>query len=102
MHAVSPPVIETQPIDVEAGPGGTAVFTVVASGRGLTYQWFGPGGVALSDRAGEIEGAATATLSVLDVQPGDAGSYQVRISNGGGFVDSEVVTLSECDRKGAR
>ena len=70
-----------------------ATFTVVASGEGLTYEWFGPGGVALSDSAGEIEGATTATLRILNVQPGDGGEYRVRISNGGGSVDSGRVVL---------
>lgn len=91
--AVSPPTIEEQPEDVRATPGGMATFTVVASGEGLTYEWFGPGGVALSDSAGEIEGATAATLRILNVQPDDGGDYRVRISNGGGSVDSERVVL---------
>ena len=66
-----------------------------ASGGGLTYQWFGPGGAPLSDSAGEIEGATTATLRILDVQPGDAGDYRVRIANIGGSVASDLATLGE-------
>lgn len=82
-----------QPVDATATAGGEARFTVVASGDGLTYEWFGPGGVALSDSAGEIEGATTATLRVPNVRPDDAGNYQVRISNSGGSVDSGRVVL---------
>ena len=90
---IAPPAIVTQPIGAEVRPGGTAVLSVVATGEGLTYQWFGPGGVALADSDGEIEGAATATLRILNVQSDDAGNYQVRIRNAGGFVDSEVVMI---------
>lgn len=71
------------------------MFTVFATGGGLTYQWFGPGGAPLSDGAGEVEGATTATLRILGVQPGDAGNYQVRIANVGGSAASDLATLGE-------
>ena len=60
----------------------------------MTYQWFGPGGVALSDTPGEIAGATTSMLQVINVQSNDLGNYRVRISNVGGSVDSNSVTLS--------
>ena len=66
---------------------------MVASGQGLIYQWFGPGGVNLSDISGEISGATTATLQILNVQSDDLGSYQVHISSAGGSVTSNIVTL---------
>ena len=71
-----------------------ATFTVVVSGEGLTYQWFGPGGVTLSDTPGEIAGATTSTLQIFNVQSDDFGNYRVRISNVGGSVDSNIVILS--------
>ena len=83
--AVAPPVIETQPEDTAVGVGGMATFTVAVSGEGLTYQWFGP--------VGEIAGATTATLQISNVQSSDAGSYRVQVSNAGGSVNSNVVTL---------
>ncbi len=61
--------------------GGTATFTVKASGLVLTYQWFGPDGNALTDSDGEIEGSATATLRIINVESGDAGDYTVVVTN---------------------
>ena len=83
-----------QPTSIVIGGGRSATFTVVASGKGLSYQWFGPGGVAVSDKPREIAGATTATLQIFNVQSDDLGNYQVRISNIGGSVDSNLVTLS--------
>ena len=86
LFPVGRPVIETQPEDVNVGMEGTATFTVVASGEGLMYQWFGPGG--------EIAGATSATLQISNVQSNDAGSYRVRVSNAGGSVISNSITLT--------
>ena len=69
-------------------------FTVTVSGDGVTYQWFGPNGVALSDIPGKVNGTATATLQISDVQSGDVGNYRVRVSNAGGSVNSRLVRLS--------
>ena len=82
-----------QPRTASAGVGGTAAFTVVASGEGLTYQWFGPGGVTLSDTSGEIAGATTSTLQVFNIESNDGGSYQVQVSNPGGSVTSDTASL---------
>ena len=71
---------------------------MVASGEELTYQWFGPGGVALSDVSEEIAGARTSSLQILNIQSDDEGPYQVRVSNAGGSVSSAfiILTISEC------
>ena len=90
---VRAPLIVLQPRMVSVGVGGSATFTVVASGEGLTYQWLGPGGVALSDMPGEIAGATTSTLQIFNIQSNDAGSYQVRVSNTGGSVTSDPASL---------
>ena len=92
--SVALPEIETQPSNVSIGAGGSASFTVVASGQGLTYQWFGPDGVALSDIPGEIAGATTATLQIFNVQSNDTGSYQVQVFNVGGSVNSTSFSLT--------
>ena len=76
------------------GTGASATFTVEASGVGLTYQWFGPRGIIFSDVPGKISGATTSNLQILNTGQEDVGSYQVRISNVGGSVNSTVVTLS--------
>ena len=93
--AVERPVIVSQPTSVAVLAGGTAPFTVDASGEGpLTYQWFGPGGLPLVDVPGEIEGANSSTLRILNAQSNDAGTYRVRVANAGGAVDSAVVSLA--------
>jgi len=56
------PVITTEPMDVVVCEGEPAIFTVVASGLGLTYQWR-LGLVDLID-GGSISGAMTATLTI--------------------------------------
>ena len=65
----------------------------MGSGEELAYQWFGPGGVRLVDTPGEITGATTATLQILNVQLEDFGGYRVRVFNGESFVDSDVAIL---------
>ena len=87
------PAITTQPTSVIVRAGTTATFTVIVSGEGLTYQWFGPDGV-LSDTSGEIAGSSTNTLQILNVQEGDTGNYQVRVVNAAGGVESDVTSLT--------
>ena len=94
LHTAQPPVITTQPIDAAVGFQQAAEFSVVAFGQGLTYQWLGPAGVALSDQTGKIVGATSASLRILNVQQSDIGDYQVRVSNAGGSVTSNVVALT--------
>ncbi len=87
-------MIETQPENVEVERDGNTTFSVVATGEGLSYQWFGPDGEPLSDSDGEIEGATTSTLRIINAGPDDAGDYRVRITNAnGGIVDSDIVVL---------
>ena len=76
------------------GASRSATFTVVAAGEGLTYQWFGPGGMILFDVLGEIAGATTATLQIFNVQSDDVGRYQVQVSNVGGSVNSEFSNVA--------
>ncbi|XP_064388185.1 CUB and sushi domain-containing protein 2-like [Halichondria panicea] len=91
---ITAPEIETQPESVGVEQGGSASFTVEASGAGLTYQWFGPGGVALTDSDGEIEGSTSGTLTVFNAEPGDAGDYTVVVTNSAGSVTSDAASLS--------
>ncbi len=91
---LSGPAIDVQPSDVNAETGGTATFSVEASGEGLSYQWFGPGGNALTDVDGDIEGSNSATLQIINVESGDAGDYTVVVTNSAGSVTSDAATLS--------
>ncbi|MBL9189822.1 MAG: immunoglobulin domain-containing protein [Opitutaceae bacterium] len=66
--------ITARPVSINVNPGQAAVFTVAASGTGLTYQWFKNGGV--------ISGATAASYTIASAQPGDAATYSVRLTSG--------------------
>jgi pectate lyase/pectin methylesterase-like acyl-CoA thioesterase len=88
VQVITPPSITTQPVSQTASVGGgTVTFSVVATGTApLTYQWNKDGS--------DISGATNATLTLTSVQASDAGSYLVRVSNGGGTVTSNPATLT--------
>jgi DNA/RNA endonuclease G (NUC1) len=72
------PTIVTQPSAQVASGGGSASFTVLATGTApLTYAWR-KGGVPIAGNAT----AATASLLLSGIASGDAGSYDVVVSNG--------------------
>ncbi len=94
-YSVPAPVIGTQPENVDVEHGGNTMLGVVATGEGLSYQWFGPDGEPLSDSDEAIEGATTSTLQIINAGPDDAGNYRVRITTAiGGIVNSNIVSLS--------
>jgi subtilisin-like proprotein convertase family protein len=66
------PAITTQPVNQIGCTGGTASFSVGASGAGLTYQWQ-LNGVSIS-------GATGATLNLTGLNSTQAGNYTVVIS----------------------
>ncbi len=81
------PTITTQPSSATVSAGGTATFTVVASGTNLTYQWY-RGGVAAS-------GATSASYALSSVATGDSGAtFDVKVTNSAGSVTSNTVTLT--------
>jgi len=83
----SPPVITEQPVSTTVLSGGTAMFTVVASGtEPLSYQWRLNGN--------KIPGATGSALLIPDVQPASAGDYSVVIKNLIGAVSSEPASLT--------
>jgi hypothetical protein len=82
-----PPVIAAQPQSLTVLMGGTAIFSVaVNNSPGLGYQWFKDGVV--------IEGATGSSLTILNAQAADIGSYTVVVSNGAGSVTSDAARLS--------
>lgn len=82
--AVNPPVVGTPPENATVAVGGTATFTVDATGAGtLTYQW-SKAGVAL-------DGQTSPTLTISPVAVDSGGSYTVRVTNAGGSVESSAV-----------
>lgn len=82
-----PPSISIQPSAQAVAAGGTATFSVVASGAPApAYQWLFNGAA--------VSGATSATLTVRNVQPANTGNYSVRVSNSLGEITSAVVALT--------
>jgi len=86
--AVAKPVITTQPVGRALHAGEGFSLGVSAKGTNLTYAWMRDGLVVGS------AGPPGPTLVVTNVTATAAGVYRVRISNLGGFVDSDGATLS--------
>ncbi len=79
--------IVTQPVTItDAQEGDTVVFTVVASGSNLTYQW--------QKDAVDISGATEDTYTIYGVTADDNGSYNVVVSGDCGTVTSDTVLLT--------
>ena len=88
-----PPVITTPPASQNAAAGANIAFNVTASGTmPLSFQWRFIG-ADLSD-GGQFGGTSTPALSVANVQPANAGSYSVVVTNVAGSVTSAVATLT--------
>ena len=80
------PTITQQPVSATVMEGGTATFTVTATGTpSPSYQWE-KNGVAMS-------GATSPALTLSGVSTNDSGSYRVVVSNSAGSVTSEAATL---------
>jgi hypothetical protein len=79
--------IDTQPADATTTVGGTATFTVAASGTtGLSYQW--------SRNGSQIPGATGASYTTSALTMADDGaSFTVSVTNAGGTVTSSAATL---------
>jgi len=87
------PGIALHPASQSVQAGGQVTFSVTASGTTpYKYQWR-KGGVDLED-GGRISGATTATLSIANVQVGDAGSYDVLVGNVLGTLGSSPASLT--------
>jgi sugar lactone lactonase YvrE len=80
------PQIQTQPTDQYTAVGGSATFSVTASGSGtLTYQW--------AFNGAPIAGATGPTYTVTNAQASNGGPYTVTITNSYGAVTSSAGTL---------
>jgi hypothetical protein len=82
-----PPAITSEPADQRIIVGGTAIFQIGASGSPpLSYQWFL--GSSL------LAGASSATLTISNIQPNQAGAYSVTITNAAGTAMSSLAQLT--------
>ena len=88
------PITVTDPTNVIVCAGAQASFTVTATGQPtLTYQWRKNQG-NLSN-GGAISGATTPTLTINPTVVGDAGTYDVVVTDGfGQALDSDDATLT--------
>lgn len=88
-----PVAIVTPPAAQTAAVGGTASFSVVASGSGpLTYQWQ-KDGVAIAT-------ATTSTLNLPNLTASAAGTYRVTVANATSTVTSAGATLTVSSTRG--
>ncbi len=81
-----PPAVIAPPVSQTACEGTSATFMVTASGNNLTYQW--------RKNAVPIGGATASTYTINPVQSGDAGSYDVVVTNPCGSVVSAAAVLT--------
>jgi hypothetical protein len=87
------PVIVVPPTNQIVLRGSNAVFTVLAAGSPtLGYQW-SFNGTNLTDGT-HITGSLTPALTILNVQPGDAGNYRVTVTNLYGVAVSSNAVLT--------
>ncbi len=85
--SVGAPAITTPPVAQTAAVGGSATFTVVATGDPtLTYQW--------SRDEVELSTAKSATLALTALTATDAGNYTVVVTNSVGSVTSAAASLT--------
>lgn len=85
--AAEPLLIRTQPRGGRREIGGSFVFTVEATGpMPFTYQW--------KKGVGDVGGATTSTLELMDLELGDSGVYTVVVTGGGQTVESDPAELT--------
>ncbi len=90
---VQPPTITQHPAAQNICPGGTATFTVAATGEGtLTYQW--QKNQSNLSNGGHYSGVTTTTLTVSSADSNDAASYRCVVSNAGGSTNSNAAALT--------
>ncbi len=87
LSPVEQPIIYSQPKSQTAAFGTNATFSVTAVGfPSLTYQW--------SFNGTNIPGATSSTLTVTNLQIGDAGAYTVAVSDPAGTTSSDPADLT--------
>ena len=88
----SPPAIGTQPADVTLCGSGSATFSVMATGAGLSYQWQSNDGSGFVDAAGASTGASYTVNPATSAMSGY--TYRVVVSGLCGVLTSNAATLT--------
>ena len=87
---VIPPVIDSPPTDLTVHEGASAwLYLYARGGAELNYQWRKDGS--------ELTGETNASLGFFPVTRGDAGRYDVVLSNAAGRLVSDPATLQVVD-----
>ena len=86
LEAAPVPAITTQPVAQTGTGGGSATFSVTATGDNLSYQWLKNGAA--------ISGATNATLALTSLSLADLANYSVVVTNLYGTVTSSAAALS--------
>lgn len=87
------PRIDVQPQSQSVSPGANVTLTVTAvdqdpfpfQGNSLYYYWY---------RNGALYSYGSASLTLYNVQPSDAGNYTVKVANRSTFLMSQAATLT--------
>ena len=91
--AIPKPTIKTQPTGATVTAGGSATFKITAGGSGLRYQWQYRTSSSGTWSNSSFSGAKTAALTVPAAASRHGYQYRCKVSNGGGTVTSNAVTL---------
>ncbi len=94
VKAAAKPTITTQPKNVTVAAGGTAKFTVKASGSNLTYQWQYSTNGGKTWKASPATGNKTATLKISATASKSGYKYRCVVKSGTAKVTSKAVTLT--------
>ena len=89
---LQPPVIKTQPKDASVKSGAKAKFTVKASGKNISYQWY-----ERTDSKSEwklMKGETKNTLQVVASKATDGHQYYCHLKNADGEADSKTAKLT--------
>jgi len=83
----TPPRVTMQPASQTNSLGGTAIFSVTASGTPpLAYQW--------QHNGMELVGQTNPTLALANLSAASQGDYRVSVSNTVAVIESQVATLT--------
>ncbi|MEO8406390.1 MAG: T9SS type A sorting domain-containing protein, partial [Chitinophagaceae bacterium] len=94
-----PPVITTQPVSSTICAGLAVSFIVASSSPSVTYQWQESNDIGFSSpvtltNTGIYSNTTTATLTISDNTTVNGKFYRAILSNSGGSVTSQVVSLT--------